>query len=226
MPESTERGAAPVTLVVEKFTYGDQPVRIIMVDDEPWFVLDDICRIVGRPLMASAWSVDLEDRMKIPRRYLRAGKTALTTGAGDVVWFVSETGFYDLVLTFGNTDRKPLKRWVTHEVLPTIRHTGSTGVRRTDLPSSRRTVTTLKRIPRRADVPHALYRLYDEHGTLLYIGISLRVAERMREHEAKQPWWTEVATARFEPHLDKTAALLAEAAAIQAEHPKYNVRGA
>lgn len=72
-----------------------------------------------------------------------------------------------------------------------------------------------------------LYRFYDEHDTLLYIGISLSAAARASQHKATQPWWHEVARMDVE-HLatdDRREAERLERAAIAAEEPLYNVAG-
>ena len=69
-----------------------------------------------------------------------------------------------------------------------------------------------------------LYRLFDEGGTLLYVGISERALRRMAEHEDSKPWWFDVRSATFETFASRGAAEDAETRAIGSEHPVYNVR--
>lgn len=70
-----------------------------------------------------------------------------------------------------------------------------------------------------------LYRFHGAAGTLLYIGITLRLPVRLGEHEQWQPWWDEVVGATFEHYPTRREAERAELAAIRAEAPKYNVTG-
>lgn len=69
----------------------------------------------------------------------------------------------------------------------------------------------------------ALYRFYDHHGTLLYIGIAEDPQRRRSEHASRKPWWSEVAKQSIEWHATRGHALAAEAAAIRDEHPRHNV---
>jgi len=71
--------------------------------------------------------------------------------------------------------------------------------------------------------PVALYRLYDEDGNLLYIGITPEVVERWKDRRRRMPWWPEVARDDI-TWLDggRVAAMRAEGQAIMAERPWYN----
>lgn len=68
-----------------------------------------------------------------------------------------------------------------------------------------------------------LYRFYDAHDRLLYVGISERGPERWKAHRKEKPWWTDVARTTTEHYGDRQAALDAERAAIIAEQPLHNV---
>lgn len=69
----------------------------------------------------------------------------------------------------------------------------------------------------------SLYRLYDEAGGLLYVGITKSVQRRWTEHETTKSWWPEVTAATLEHYPTREAALEAERAAIIAERPRHNV---
>ncbi|MDH6189199.1 GIY-YIG catalytic domain protein [Streptomyces sp. ADI96-15] len=71
----------------------------------------------------------------------------------------------------------------------------------------------------------ALYRLYDGDGTLLYIGITADVEQRMRGHRSDKPWWPAVARTELEWHPTRTVALVEELQAIQREKPLHNLAG-
>jgi hypothetical protein len=72
---------------------------------------------------------------------------------------------------------------------------------------------------------HVLYRLYDEGGTLLYVGITNSITTRFTAHAKTQPWWSEVAGCRVEFYPDRAALERAELDAIRFDRPRYNVRG-
>jgi hypothetical protein len=70
-----------------------------------------------------------------------------------------------------------------------------------------------------------LYRLFDQDGELLYVGISGRWVRRLASHAARQGWWDDVASVTRQPFPSRSEALEAEAAAIRQERSRYNVQG-
>lgn len=70
--------------------------------------------------------------------------------------------------------------------------------------------------------PTALYRHYDESGTLLYVGISVSVLMRVSQHKLNSSWFNQVVTIKIERFSDYQSAATAEQMAIKAENPKYN----
>ena len=97
-------------------------IRTWVVDDEPWFVGKDIATILGyaKPENAIANHVDDEDKT-----------STLIQGSGSnyksKAILVNESGLYSLILSSKLPNAKKFKRWVTGEVLPSIRKTGSYG---------------------------------------------------------------------------------------------------
>ncbi len=73
------------------------------------------------------------------------------------------------------------------------------------------------------DVRTALYRLRDDLGRLLYVGISSNPLRRWPEHAAAKSWWPDVTDLSMQWFKTRTAALEAEAAAIRRERPLHNV---
>lgn len=69
-----------------------------------------------------------------------------------------------------------------------------------------------------------LYRHFDEHGALLYVGISLSSAARLAQHKDHSQWFKEIKRVEIERYADRQMALLAEQEAIKKEQPKYNIR--
>ena len=80
--------------------------------------------------------------------------------------------------------------------------------------------------PAPGSVTTALYRLYDDVGALLYVGISNRWITRVGRHAVTKDWWREVATVTRQTWPSRAEALAAEAEAIRAERPRYNIAGA
>lgn len=96
--------------------FGD--VRTIRIDDEPWFVGRDVAKILGyaNPNDALAKHVDEEDR---------GIAKCDTLGGIQEMMIVNESGLYSLILSSKLESAKKFKRWVTSEVIPQIRKTGS-----------------------------------------------------------------------------------------------------
>ena len=93
-------------------------VRTVCIDGEPWLVGKDVAEILGynEPHKAIARHVDKDDGMKHP--------VIDSIGRTQQVTIINESGFYSLVLSSKLPTAKKFKRWVTAEVLPTIRKTG------------------------------------------------------------------------------------------------------
>ena len=107
-----------------KFNYGEEEVRTILVDDEPWFVAKDVCDILqhSNSRQAVIDMVDEEDVTKAYTPHPQSPEKKLE------VIVVNESGLYTLILRSNLPKAKPFKRWVTHDVLPSIRKTGSYGL--------------------------------------------------------------------------------------------------
>jgi hypothetical protein len=71
--------------------------------------------------------------------------------------------------------------------------------------------------------PETLYRFRDAGGALLYVGITRNPWARFAHHAKTKPWWREMATIQVEHYPDRESVQIAEAEAIRAEGPRYNV---
>lgn len=92
-------------------------VRVIERDGDPWFVAKDVCDALG-----------LSDTSKACERldYDEKGtNTIRTLGGMQEMTIVSEPGLYSLVLRSNKPEAKAFKRWITHDVIPSIRKTGA-----------------------------------------------------------------------------------------------------
>lgn len=101
------------------FTYQGRPVRTVVIDGEPWFVLADLCAVldIGNPRNVAA---RLADDMKGVR-------SVDTPGGSQQMTIVSESGMYEVVIRSDKPEAIAFRRWITTEVLPQIRKTGSYG---------------------------------------------------------------------------------------------------
>lgn len=98
------------------FTFETTAVRVIDRDGATWFVLADVCRVLemGNPRNVTA---RLDDDEK--------GVHSMDTPGGDqTMTIINESGLWSLVLTSRKPAAKRFKKWVTAEVLPSIRKTG------------------------------------------------------------------------------------------------------
>jgi len=99
------------------FDYHGKQVRTVVIGGEPWFVAKDICEILDLGTTAKALERLDEDEK---------GMTSIhTPGGTQEMSVVSESGLYSLALGSKKPEAKPFKRWVTHDVIPTIRKTGT-----------------------------------------------------------------------------------------------------
>ena len=94
-------------------------MRTMTIDEEPWFVAVDICQAleIGNPSQAIT-RLDDDERMTtlISNESAASGKSLMA--------FVNEPGLYSLVLGSRKPEAKAFKRWITHDVVPSIRKHG------------------------------------------------------------------------------------------------------
>lgn len=89
-------------------------VRTVVRDGEPWFVAADVCR---------ALEIDRSQSRRLDEDEKGVYSIHTPGGAQDVT-IVNEPGLYSLVLRSRKPEAKAFKRWITHEVIPSIRKTG------------------------------------------------------------------------------------------------------
>ena len=97
--------------------YKNSPVRIVEKDGEPWFVAKDVCDILALGNPRSSIALLDEDERGVHSMDTPSGKQEMG--------IISEAGLYSLILRSRKPEAKAFKRWVTHEVLPSIRKTGA-----------------------------------------------------------------------------------------------------
>ncbi|HEU4422087.1 MAG TPA: BRO family protein [Pilimelia sp.] len=101
---------------LQTFTFGDLPMRTVVVGGEPWFVAADVARLLGyRDAHNLTRRLDADDR----------GTRSVSTPSGQQeMTVISEAGLYAAILGSQVPGARAFKQWVTRDVLPTIRRTG------------------------------------------------------------------------------------------------------
>lgn len=95
-------------------SFENQTVRTVEIDGEVWWVAVDVCNIL-----------DIANPTQAIERLDSDERSMFNIGRQGDANIVNESGLYTLILGSRKPDAKVFKRWVTHEVLPTIRKTGS-----------------------------------------------------------------------------------------------------
>lgn len=105
-------------------------LRVIMRLGNPWFVAPDACGCLALSNVSEALAdLDDDDKLKLTKDELdtlisNEGIKCSVDSRVQSLNLVSESGLYDLIMQSRKPDAKAFKRWVTHEVLPSIRKTG------------------------------------------------------------------------------------------------------
>lgn len=100
---------------LQTFTYQDSPIRTVQLDGEPWFVLKDVCGVLG---ISNATDVAKRlDADEVTRFNLGS-----LSGEANVI---NESGLYNVILRSDKPEARPFRKWVTGEVLPSIRKHGA-----------------------------------------------------------------------------------------------------
>ena len=92
-------------------------VRIIVLNNHPWFVAADVCEILNLTNTTKAISNLDDDEKGLTNSYTLGGNQDLS--------IISESGLYALILRSRKPEAKKFRKWVTSEVLPAIRKTGA-----------------------------------------------------------------------------------------------------
>lgn len=103
---------------LQLFNFEKQQVRTLLVNEEPYFVGKDVAKILGYSRTADAIKAHVDEEDKLTRQFTDSGQRREMT-------IINESGLYSLILSSKLPNAKKFKRWVTSEVLPTIRKTGS-----------------------------------------------------------------------------------------------------
>lgn len=101
---------------IQIFKYGNNDVRTVEMNGEPWFVLKDVCVVLGLGTVSK-----VADRLDADEKGMNQ---IHTPGGMQDVTVINESGLYNVILRSDKPEAKPFRKWVTSEVLPSIRKTG------------------------------------------------------------------------------------------------------
>lgn len=99
------------------FQFGEMNLNVIQENSNPWFIAKDVSEILGYKSASDAIR-GLDEDEKLLR-------TICVSGQNRELNLINESGLYSLILRSKKPEAKDFKRWVTHEVLPSIRKHGA-----------------------------------------------------------------------------------------------------
>ena len=101
---------------IETFDFEEHPVRLVEMDGDPWFVAADVARVLEYEHTPHATRLLDDDEKGVHIVHTLGGDQEMTV--------INESGLYHLVIVSRKPEAKKFRKWVTSEVLPSIRKTG------------------------------------------------------------------------------------------------------
>lgn len=98
------------------YDFEDQPVRVVMIAGEPWFVANDVAAVLGYTQTTNMCRMLDDDEKGL--------HLVKTLGGDQQITVISESGMYASILRSRREEAKRFRKWVTAEVLPELRRTG------------------------------------------------------------------------------------------------------
>ncbi len=111
---------------MQVFNFEDKEVRTVLINEEPHWVLKDICDVLGLTTTSRVSERLEEDEVSSTHVIDSLGRKQETT-------IVNESGLYTVILRSDKPKAKEFRKWVTSEVLPAIRRTGSYSMPKTPM---------------------------------------------------------------------------------------------
>jgi anti-repressor protein len=102
--------------LAQVFEFKSRQVRTVIQDGQPWFVAKDVCDVLEIGDVSKAVGRLDEDE--------KGTNSIPTLGGEQEMLVINESGLYSFILTSRKPEAKQFKRWITHEVIPSIRNTG------------------------------------------------------------------------------------------------------
>ena len=125
-PVSCDTAQAPNKPAVATYSFNGMDLRVVEIAGEPWFVAVDVCRAIGAYVRqngevqtANALRPLSSDEVRVPPNPISGSRGPRSAKV------ISESGLYKLVMRSDKKEAKQFQEWVTREVLPSIRKTGT-----------------------------------------------------------------------------------------------------
>jgi len=106
--------------MLQSFKFDLTPIRAVMIDGEPWFIATDVTFVLGLGNPRSSLGLLDEDEKGV--------HSMDTPGGTQQATIINESGLYSLILRSRRPEARPFRKWITSEVIPSIRKTGSYGL--------------------------------------------------------------------------------------------------
>lgn len=102
---------------IQPFNFQGHDVRVVTIDGEPWWVVNDVCAVleISNPTMAA---------QRLEKEDLSQAEVLDPRGARQLTNIVNEPGLYELIFRSDKPAAKAFRRWVVTDVLPAIRRDG------------------------------------------------------------------------------------------------------
>jgi prophage antirepressor-like protein len=113
-------------LLPQEFYYTEDPIRVEMKNSQPWFVAKDVCKVLGIKKPSNVIRYLEEDEKGVSKVSTLRGNQTLSV--------INESGLYNLIFRSNRPEAKTFRKWVTNEVLPQLRKTGSYQIAAIDQP--------------------------------------------------------------------------------------------
>jgi prophage antirepressor-like protein len=101
--------------------FQDKPVRMLVQRGDPWWVLKDVCDVLGLTTPARVAERLEEDEVSLAHFVDSIGRSQETS-------IINESGLYSVIIRSDKPEAKAFRKWITSEVLPSIRKTGQYSV--------------------------------------------------------------------------------------------------
>lgn len=142
--------------------FNTNAIRIVMKDDDPWFVAADVCAVLG--IKNTTQALSMLDKDEYSMFYIGYSGARGNPNANAV----NESGLYSLILRSNKPEAKRFRKWVTSEVLPSIRKTGQYVMRITPEQKGELQRLIAQRFPEGKHRPYAWSRFNNHFGIASY----------------------------------------------------------
>lgn len=145
--------------------FNTNAIRIVMKDDDPWFVASDVCAVLGLNNITMALKTLDDDEAALNIIEVRSENGVVQKREVNTI---NESGLYALILRSRKAVAKRFRKWVTAEVLPSIRKTGQYVMRITPEQKGELQRLIAQRFPEGKHRPYAWSRFNNHFGIASY----------------------------------------------------------